>query len=84
MARLLLIALFAACIVFVWLDAHGISPSFLLRRWHLIWRVHKNLGLPWRAARRIVVGDGVPPRSLRSLPPEGAAASAGRPGGGRR
>ncbi|MDR1063038.1 MAG: hypothetical protein LBL48_03775 [Azoarcus sp.] len=58
MTKLILAILAGACAALLWFDARGISPSFLLRRWCLIWRVHKSLGLPWRAARRIVVGDG--------------------------
>jgi hypothetical protein len=59
MTILTTILLAAACTALVWLDARGVSLAFFLRRWHLIHQVHKNLGLPWRAARRIVAGDGV-------------------------
>jgi hypothetical protein len=54
--NILLALLMTACVWLIWLDWRGISPRAFLRRWLLVRRVHKNLGVSWKAARRIVNG----------------------------
>jgi hypothetical protein len=56
MNAFLVVILTLACAWLVWLSANGLTLLVLIRRWLIIRRIHKNLGVPWKAARRIAEG----------------------------